>query len=74
MSSNQELVSACELRPGDRIYWLSRHGNERGRNVSAVWDSEDTPGTVCVLLDQLMLGDTFWPEELFVRKVSTKPR
>jgi hypothetical protein len=42
--------------------------------VSAVWDSEDTPGAVCVLFDQLMLGDTFWPGELFVRKASTKPR
>ncbi|MEV0053525.1 DUF4365 domain-containing protein [Saccharopolyspora shandongensis] len=74
MSSHRELVLAFELRPGDRIYWLSRHGNERGRNVSAVWDSEDTPGTVCVLFDQLMLGDTFWPEERFVRKVPTKPQ
>jgi hypothetical protein len=74
MSPNRKLVSASKLRPGDRVYWLSRHGNERGRNVSAVWDSEDTPGTVCVLFDQLTLGDTFWPEELFVRKVSTKPR
>lgn len=74
MSSNRELVSAFELRPGDRIYWLSRHGNERGRSVSAVWDSEDTPGAVCVLFDQLMLGDTFWPEELFARKVSAEPR
>ncbi|WP_281262346.1 DUF4365 domain-containing protein [Saccharothrix carnea] len=73
-SSNREMVSAFELRPGDRIYWLSRHGNERGRTVSAVWDSEDTPGAVCVLFDQLTLGDTFWPEELFVRKASTKPR
>ncbi|OZM70633.1 hypothetical protein CFN78_24885 [Amycolatopsis antarctica] len=71
MSSHRERVSAFKLRPGDRIYWLSRHGNERGRNVSAVWDSEETPGTVCVLFDQLMLGDTFWPEELFVRQVST---
>ncbi|WP_396426868.1 DUF4365 domain-containing protein [Amycolatopsis sp. EV170708-02-1] len=68
-SPRRELVSAFELRPGDRIYWLSRHGNERGRNVSDVWDSEDTPGAVCVLFDQLMLGDTFWPEERFVRKV-----
>jgi uncharacterized protein DUF4365 len=74
MSSHREFVSAFKLRPGDRIYWLSRHGNERGRNVSAVWDSEDMPGTVCVLFDQLMLGDTFWPGELFVRKVSTKPQ
>jgi hypothetical protein len=74
LSSHREFVPAFELRPGDRIYWRSRHGNERGRNVSAVWDSEDTPGTVCVLLDQLMLGDTFWPEKVFVRKVSTKPR
>lgn len=73
-SSHREFVSAFELRPNDRVYWLSRHGNERGRNVSAVWDSEDTPGAVCVLFDQLMLGDTFWPEERFVRKVSTKPR
>jgi hypothetical protein len=71
---SRELVSAYKLRPGDRIYWLSRYGNERGRTVSAVWDSEDTPGTVCVLFDQLMLGDTFWPEELFARKVSTKRR
>ncbi|MFI6218817.1 DUF4365 domain-containing protein [Nocardia brasiliensis] len=74
MTSRRQLVSALELRPGDRIYWLSREGNERGRNVSAVWDSEDKPGTVCVLFDQLMLGDTFWPEELFVRKASTEPR
>lgn len=73
-AARREFAMAFELRPGDRIYWLSRHGNERGRTVSAVWDSEDTPGTVCVLFDQLMLGDTFWPEELFVRKVSTKPR
>ena len=74
LSSNREFARAAKLRPGDRIYWLSRHGNERGRNVSAVWDSEDTPGTVCVLFDQLGLGDTFWPEERFVRKASTKPR
>lgn len=74
MSSHRDSVSAWKVRPGDRIYWLSRHGNERGRNVSAVWDSEDTPGTVCVLFDQLMMGDTFWPEERFVRKVSTKPQ
>ncbi|RZQ59309.1 DUF4365 domain-containing protein [Amycolatopsis suaedae] len=74
MSSNREIVMAYMLRPGDRIYWLSRHGNERGRDVSAVWDSEDTPGTVCVLFDQLMLGDTFWPQERFARKVFTKPR
>ena len=73
-SANRELVRARELRPGDRIYWLSRHGNERGRTVSAVWDSEDTPGAVCVLFDQLMLGDTFWPGERFARKVSAKPR
>jgi hypothetical protein len=73
-ASNRERVPAYELRPGDRIYWLSRHGNERGRNVSAVWDSEDTPGTVCVLFDQLTLGDNFWPEERFVRKASTMPR
>lgn len=73
-SSHRELVRAYKLRPGDRIYWSSRHGNERGRNVTAVWDSEDTPGAVCVLFDQLTLGDTFWPEESFVRKVSTKPR
>lgn len=73
-SSNRERVSAFALRPGDRIYWLSRYGNERGRNISAVWDSEDTPGAVCVLFDELMLGDTFWPEESFVRKASTKSR
>lgn len=73
-SSHREVVSAFSLRPGDRIYWLSRHGNERGRNVSAVWDSEDTPGTVCVLFDHLMLGDIFWPEEKFARKVSVKPK
>ncbi|WP_211323633.1 DUF4365 domain-containing protein [Prauserella marina] len=71
---NRELVLAFQLRPGDRIFWLSRYGNERGRTVSAVWDSEDTPGAVCVLFDQLMLGDTFWPEERFVRKVSAKTR
>ncbi|MCP2293327.1 protein of unknown function (DUF4365) [Nocardia amikacinitolerans] len=74
MTSGRQLVGAYELRPGDRIYWLSRFGNERGRNVSAVWDSEDKPGTVCVLFDQLTLGDTFWPEELFVRKASTEPQ
>ncbi|WP_460718363.1 DUF4365 domain-containing protein [Nocardia heshunensis] len=74
MTSARHRVSAFELRPGDRIYWLSRHGNERGRTVSAVWDSEDKPGTVCVLFDQLTLGDTFWPEESFVRKALTKPR
>ncbi|MEV0544387.1 hypothetical protein [Nocardia salmonicida] len=50
-----------------------RYGNERVRNVSAIWDSEDNPGTVCVLFDQLTLGDTFWPEEYFVRKASTEP-
>ncbi|UVS78264.1 hypothetical protein [Actinokineospora sp. UTMC 2448] len=32
------------------------------------------PGAVCVLFDRLMLGDTFWPEEFFVRKVSAKPQ
>ncbi len=68
MTSGRDLVSARELKPGDRIYWLSRYGNERGRNVSAVWDSEDKPGTVCVLFDQLTLGDTFWPEERFARR------
>ncbi|MEJ2857322.1 MULTISPECIES: DUF4365 domain-containing protein [unclassified Saccharothrix] len=73
-SSNREFVPAFMLRPGDRIYWLSRHGNERGRDVSAVWDSEDTPGAVCVLFDQLMMGDTFWPGEFFVRRASAKPR
>jgi hypothetical protein len=73
-AAHRELVSAFELTPGDRIYWLSRYGNERGRQVSAVWDSRDTAGAVCVLFDQLMLGDTFWPEEWFVRKMSTKPR
>ncbi|MEV6826092.1 DUF4365 domain-containing protein [Amycolatopsis sp. NPDC051102] len=70
----RERVAAYKLRPGDRIYWLSRYGNERGRTVSAVWDSEDTPGTVCVLFDQLSLGDTFWPGERFVRKVSRERR
>ncbi|WP_406639597.1 DUF4365 domain-containing protein [Amycolatopsis sp. WGS_07] len=70
MSSHRERVSAYRLRPGDRIYWLSRYGNERGREVSAVWDSEDNPGTVCVRFDQLTLADTFWPGERFVRKVS----
>ncbi|MFD5089611.1 DUF4365 domain-containing protein [Amycolatopsis thailandensis] len=73
-SANRESVMAFNLKPGDRIYWLSRYGNERGRTVSAVWDSEDAPGAVCVLFDQLMLGDTFWPGEWFVRKVSTKAR
>ncbi|MEO6088808.1 MAG: DUF4365 domain-containing protein [Umezawaea sp.] len=72
-SSHREIVSAFRLRPGDRIYWLSRYGNERGRTVSAVWDSEDMPGTVCVLFDELKLGDIFWPGEQFVRKVSAKP-
>ncbi|EWM11799.1 DUF4365 domain-containing protein [Kutzneria sp. 744] len=70
-SPHREFVSPYELRPGDRIYWLSRYGNERGRTVRAVWDSEDTPGAVCVQFDRLWLGDTFWPEERFVRKAST---
>ncbi|WP_209621410.1 DUF4365 domain-containing protein [Saccharothrix coeruleofusca] len=74
MSSNREIVRAFQLKPGDRIYWLSRHGNERGRDVSAIWDSEDTPGAVCVLFDRLTLGDTFWLGELFARKASAKPR
>jgi hypothetical protein len=64
----RELVSARQLRAGDTIYWLSRFGNERGRRVSAVWDSDDTPHAVCVLFDQLSLGDTFWPGEQFSRK------
>lgn len=52
MSSHRECVSAHNLRAGGRIYWLSRYGNERGRTVSAVWDSEDTPGAICVLFDE----------------------
>jgi hypothetical protein len=64
----RELVSTIQLKAGDTIYWLSRFGNERGRRVSAVWDSDDTPHAVCVLFDQLSLGDTFWPGEQFSRK------
>jgi hypothetical protein len=64
----REIVPAWELKAGDRIYWLSRAGNERGRRVSAVWDSDETPEAVCVLFDQLSLADTFWPGELFARK------
>ncbi|TDB82716.1 DUF4365 domain-containing protein [Actinomadura sp. KC216] len=67
LTSQRELVAAKELIAGDRIYWLSRHWNERGRLVSEVWDSVDTPGAICVRFDQLLLGDTFWPDEPFAR-------
>jgi len=73
-SLNRESVPAFDLRPGDRIYWRSRYGKERGRTVTAVWESEKTPGAVCVLFDNLMLGNTFWLGEFFVRKISAKPR
>jgi hypothetical protein len=68
LTSQREIVPAGELKAGDRIYWLSRSGNERVRNVSAVWHSDETPAAICVLFDQLSLGDTFWPGELFARK------
>jgi hypothetical protein len=67
-SPQRKIVPARELKAGDTIYWLSRYGNERGRHVSAVWDSDETPGAICVLFDQLLLGDTFWPDELFACK------
>ncbi|MCP2099771.1 protein of unknown function (DUF4365) [Actinosynnema pretiosum] len=70
----REIVPVFELRPGDRIYWLSRNGKESGRNVSAVWDSEDTPGAVCLLFDGVTLGDAFWPGEFFARKASGRTR
>ncbi|MBM7774401.1 hypothetical protein JOD54_004605 [Actinokineospora baliensis] len=73
-SPHRELVPAFMLRAGDRVYWLSRYGKERGRTVSAVWDSRETPGAVCVLFDDLSLGDTFWPGEFFTRRVPPKSR
>jgi hypothetical protein len=66
-TSRREIVAARRLAPGDTVYWLSRHGNERGRRVSETWWSEETPGAVCVLFDNLSLGDTFWPGEEFAR-------
>jgi hypothetical protein len=68
LTPQRETTPAKELKAGDRIYWLSRFGNERARHVSAVWDSNDTAGAVCILFDQLSLGDTFWPGELFARR------
>lgn len=67
LTARRELVTAKELVAGDRIFWLSRHWRERGRLVSEVWKSVDVPGAVCVRFDQLMLGDTFWPDEPFAR-------
>lgn len=67
LTSRRELVTAKELVAGDRIYWFSRYWNERGRVVSEVWESVDMPGAVCVRFDELMLGDTFWPDERFAR-------
>ncbi|WP_346047930.1 hypothetical protein [Actinomadura chokoriensis] len=68
LTPRREIVPARKLAPGDTVYWLSRHGNERGRRVSEVWWSEETVGAVCVLFDGLSLGDTFWPGEKFARK------
>jgi hypothetical protein len=68
LTPQREIVEASQLKEGDRIYWLSRYGNERVRRVSAVWRSVDTPGAVCALFDRLSLGDTFWPGELIARK------
>ncbi|PPK70849.1 DUF4365 domain-containing protein [Actinokineospora auranticolor] len=42
------------------------------RELAAV--IENTPGAVSVLFDRLNLGDTFWPEESFVRRASAEPR
>jgi hypothetical protein len=67
LTSRREIVTAKELVAGDRIYWLSRRGKERGRLVSEVWKSTRVPGAICVRFDQLTLGDTFWPNERFVR-------
>jgi len=67
LTSRRELVTAKELVAGDRIYWLSHRCKERGRLVSEVWESAEVPGAVCVRFDQLMLGDTFWPDERFAR-------
>ncbi|MET9342686.1 DUF4365 domain-containing protein [Nonomuraea sp. NPDC003804] len=67
LTPRRELVTAKELVAGDRIYWLSQRWKERGRLVSEVWDSTEVPGAVCVRFDQLMLGDTFWPDERFAR-------
>ncbi|MCO6009733.1 DUF4365 domain-containing protein [Actinoallomurus purpureus] len=67
LAPRRELVTAKELVAGDRIYWFSRHWKERGRLVSEVWESAEVPGAVCVRFDELMLGDTFWPDERFAR-------
>jgi hypothetical protein len=67
LTPRRQLVTAKELAAGNRIYWLSRHGNERGRLVSEIWESVETPGAICVRFDQLLLGDTFWPDERFAR-------
>ncbi|MCD0450083.1 DUF4365 domain-containing protein [Actinocorallia sp. API 0066] len=67
LTTRRERVRAKNLTAGDRVYWLSRDGNERGRTVSAVWASDETPGAVCVQFDALTMGDTFWPYENFVR-------
>jgi hypothetical protein len=69
LTSQREIAEAAELEVGDRIYWLSRFGNERARSVSEVWRSADTPGAVCILFDKLSLADTFWPGEMFARKI-----
>ena len=68
MTLHRELVTAKKLVAGDRIYWLSRHWAERGRLVSEVWESAEMPGAICIRFDQLMLGDTFWPDERFARR------
>ncbi|MFG1617435.1 DUF4365 domain-containing protein [Nonomuraea wenchangensis] len=67
LTSRRELVTAKELVAGDRIYWLSQRWKERRRLVSEVWKSTEVLGAVCVRFDQLMLGDTFWPDERFAR-------
>jgi hypothetical protein len=69
LTSQREIASAGRLAVGDRIYWLSRSGNERSRLVSDIWDSDETPGAICVLFDRLSLGDTFWPGEQFARAI-----
>ncbi|MGW0595425.1 DUF4365 domain-containing protein [Streptosporangium sp. NPDC002607] len=67
LTSRREVVSARHLVAGDKIYWLSRHGNERGRLISDIWKSEETPGAICIRFEQQSLGDTFWPAEQFAR-------
>jgi hypothetical protein len=46
MAPRREIALACSLRPGDRVYWLSRFGNERGRLVVDTWASNETPGAI----------------------------